>query len=239
MMGLLGRRSGRVALGAAAAMAVTAGIAYASIPGASGTIYACALNNVGTIRLIDPSKSGLRGRCTHSETAVSWNQKGQPGSPGPKGDTGAPGAPGAKGDTGAPGAKGDPGPQGEPGAPGAKGDTGAPGANGVSGYQVVTASTQIAAGTEIVGTIPCPAGKQATGGGWTTGDNAADVNVVGSGPTSDGVAWTGGMFNSGTTSHSLTLSVICITAPTASPAQALSRTAEAPVFRTVERGSTG
>ena len=104
----------------------------------------------------------------------------------------------------------------------------------MSGYEVLTASTQIPAGTGITGTLPCPAGKQATGGGWTTGDNATDVNVVGSGPTSDGAAWTGGMFNTGATSHSLTLSVICITAPTGARAQTLERAVDAPVFRTVE-----
>ena len=42
------------------------------------------------------------------------------------------------------------------------------------------------------------------------------------------------MFNTGTTSHSLTLSVICITAPTGARAQTLERAVDAPVFRTVE-----
>jgi hypothetical protein len=297
---LLARRSGRIAVGATAALALTTGIAYASMSGGSGTIYACALNNVGTIRLIDPSKSGLAGRCSSVEKPVSWNQKGQPGSagpkgdpgpagakgdtgaagapgakgdPGPKGDTGAQGetgAPGAKGDTGAqgaagekgdkgdtgaqgatgakgdtgaqgaagaPGAKGDKGDTGAQGAPGAKGDTGAQGPPGLPGYQIVTAATGIPAGVEIVGTLPCPAGKKATGGGWTTTDNDFQVQVIGSGPTADGGAWTGGMYNTGTLTQQLTLSVMCITAPGSSSEQAQSRRAEEPVFTVVDRSS--
>lgn len=49
------------------------------------------------------------------------------------------------------------------------------------------------------------------GGGWTTTDNNFQVTVVGSGPTPDGTGWTGGMYNSGTLTQQLTLSVICIT----------------------------
>ena len=51
-------------------------------------ITACKLNNVGTIRLIDPSRSGLAGNCSNLETEISWNQKGPAGATGPKGDTG-------------------------------------------------------------------------------------------------------------------------------------------------------
>ena len=40
-----------------------AGIAYSSIPDASGTYTACMLNNVGTLRLIDPAKSSVLGHC--------------------------------------------------------------------------------------------------------------------------------------------------------------------------------
>jgi hypothetical protein len=251
MKGLLARRSGRVMGSTGAALAITAGIAYAAIPDSGGTIYACSLNHVGTIRLIDPAKSGLQGRCSSLETQVSWNQKGQPGAagakgdPGPKGDTGATGAAGDKGDkgdtgaagaAGAAGAKGD---KGDPGAAGAKGDTGATGAtgaagaNGASGYQIVTAATGIPGGIEIIGTLACPAGKRATGGGWTTTDNDYRVNVIGSGPTADGGAWTGGMYNTGTLTAQVTLTAICITVPGSSP-QALARTAEGPVFTEVK-----
>jgi hypothetical protein len=133
----------------AGAVAVLAGggIAYAAIPDSgTGVFHACVLNNVGTVRLIDPSRSGLLGRCdTRFETAVSWNAQGQPGpagpqgEPGPKGDAGPQGEPGPKGDTGATGPQGEPGPKGDTGAtgpqgePGPKGDTGAPGAQGEPG----------------------------------------------------------------------------------------------------------
>jgi hypothetical protein len=104
---------GRVALIALAVGLVTAGLAYATIPDSNGVYTACKLNATGTIRLIDPSLSGLLGRCNASlETQISWNQKGQ------KGDPGAAGAPGAKGDPGAPGEKGEKGDKGDKGDPG-------------------------------------------------------------------------------------------------------------------------
>jgi hypothetical protein len=105
----------------------------------------------------------------------------------------------------------------------------------VSGYQVVQAATGIPAGIEIVGTLPCPPGKKATGGGWTTTDNNYQVVVVGSGPTNDGSGWTGGMYNSGTLTAQLTLTALCISAPGARPDSAQG---PAPVFATVAPGSS-
>ena len=64
------------------------------------------------------------------------NFKGDPGTPGEKGDKGDPGAPGEKGekgDPGTPGAPGEKGDKGDPGAPGEKGDKGDPGAPGEKG----------------------------------------------------------------------------------------------------------
>jgi hypothetical protein len=71
-----------------------AGYAYASIPDSgTGTFHGCVLNNIGTIWLIDPSKSGLLVRCDAKlETAIAWNQQGQAGA---KGDTGATGPAGS------------------------------------------------------------------------------------------------------------------------------------------------
>src|SRR5215475_6212769 len=122
-----GRRSRRIAIGVGATMALSAGIAYAT-GGGGNVIYACKLKSVGTVRLIEPGRSGLQGRCSSRETAVTWNQKGQPGAAGAKGDTGATGAQGLKGDTGATGAQGLKGDTGATGAQGLKGDTGATGA---------------------------------------------------------------------------------------------------------------
>ena len=145
--------------------------------------------------------------------------QGATGAAGAMGPTGIAGAAGATGAAGAKGATGAQGPSGAPGAAGAQGATGATGpqgeqgaagASGVSGYQKIDASTGIPAGIEITGTLFCPAGKKAVGGGWLTTDNNFQVNVVGSGPTADGNGWTGGMYNTGTLTQQLTLSVICL-----------------------------
>jgi hypothetical protein len=104
----LGRRSRQIAIGVGAAMALSAGLAYAAASGGSTVITACELNNIGTIRLIQPGRSGLQGRCSNLETQISWNQQGPAGTAGPKGDTGPAGP---KGDTGAAGPQGATGPQ--------------------------------------------------------------------------------------------------------------------------------
>ena len=66
-----------VALGAAG------GVAYSSIPDAQGVIHACYSNTAtGALRVIDTDGSGI---CRGDETALDWNQQGQPG---PTGHTG-------------------------------------------------------------------------------------------------------------------------------------------------------
>jgi hypothetical protein len=133
-------RGRRIAAVTVVIAAISGGIAYAT-ESDSTVITACSLNNVGTLRLITPGLSGLRGHCSALETELQWNQQGPAGAPGPKGDTGAQGAPGPKGDTGAQGPQGAPGPKGDTGAQGpqgdtgAKGDTGAPGPKGDAGAQ--------------------------------------------------------------------------------------------------------
>jgi hypothetical protein len=136
-------RGRRIAAATVVIAAISGGIAYAT-DSSSTVITACSLNNVGTLRLITPGRSGLSGHCSALETQLQWNQQGPAGAPGPTGDTGAPGP---KGDTGAQGPQGDPGaqgaqgPKGDTGAqgpqgdPGAKGDTGAPGPKGDTGPQ--------------------------------------------------------------------------------------------------------
>jgi hypothetical protein len=176
-------RRGRVAVAAAAALAVSGGIAYASIPDAGGVVHACLLKNVGTIRVIDTAKSGLPGHCSNVETELTWNQKGEAGAPG------------------------------APGAPGAQGAQGAPGADGVSGYEVVTASEEVLGGAVWFGTVRCPAGKVATGGGFTNSPASFDTVVNASGPAFDATAWTGSVRNNGGSSVQTTVSVICIDAP--------------------------
>jgi hypothetical protein len=112
MRGFLSGGGGRVAAATLAVVAVTAGVAYATNPGSGGKFTACVLNRVGTIRLIDSAKTGLRGKCSKRETKVTWNAKGPvgpagatgpagTGAPGPKGNTGPAGLTGPTGDTGA------------------------------------------------------------------------------------------------------------------------------------------
>jgi hypothetical protein len=128
-------------------VALAGGIAWAAIPAADGTYTACRLNNVGTVRLIDPSlpSSSLLGHCTSAETQITWNKggptgpKGPPGDKGPTGDKGPVGSngptgdKGPTGDAGSKGATGDKGPAGDAGSDGAPGDKGPTGDKGPNG----------------------------------------------------------------------------------------------------------
>jgi len=101
--------------------------------------------------------------------------------------------------------------QGPTGPQGATGPQGPTGADGVSGYEIVSASAAIGPGVIAFGTIPCPAGKHVTGGGWTLDDPIGrDVFVNQSGPNSDGTGWTGSIENTNTSGLvTVTLSAIC------------------------------
>jgi type VI secretion system secreted protein Hcp len=96
----LGKGSIAIVAGAAVVLAV-AGVAAATIPSADNVIHGC-YSGSGALRVIDTSTT----QCSNKETAISWNQKGDPGEPGAPGTAGAPGAAGAPGPTG---------PQGSPG----------------------------------------------------------------------------------------------------------------------------
>ena len=104
-----------------ASAAAGVGVATAAIPDATQTYTACMLNNVGTLRLIDPSLGAHNpmGHCFVWETTVTWDQKGQLGAPGPAGPTGAAGPSGPAGPPGATGPAGTAGPPGPPGPAGA------------------------------------------------------------------------------------------------------------------------
>ncbi len=111
-----------IALTTVSALALAAGVAYATIPDDQGVIHACYKTDNGQLRVVDV---GGGSGCGPSESAVTWNQTGPPGAPGPQGP------------------KGDPGPQG---VPGPQGDPGADGQPGISGYTVVHDSTEARAG---------------------------------------------------------------------------------------------
>jgi hypothetical protein len=159
---------------------------------------------------------------------------GPQGLTGPKGDTGAQGPTGPKGDTGAQGPAGPTGatgPQGPAGPTGAtgpqgltgpKGDTGPQGPagpagpNGASGYQLKQASTPLAPGLIVVGTLLCDPGKVAVGGGWNVNAEQAlnfNAHVIRSSPTADGKGWTGAYYNPGGPTPTVTFYSICLDGP--------------------------
>jgi hypothetical protein len=92
---------------AIAVVVAVGGIAYAAIPGSSGTIQGCYQKKNGNLRLVESASE-----CRNSEQPISWNQKGEPG---PPGTAGRPGPPGPEGDQGPPGPPGPPGVKGDPG----------------------------------------------------------------------------------------------------------------------------
>jgi hypothetical protein len=69
---------------AVALVAAVAGVAYAAIPGTDGVISGCYAKG-GDLRVIDAEAGSY---CKSGETALSWNQIGQQGPIGPKGDPG-------------------------------------------------------------------------------------------------------------------------------------------------------
>jgi hypothetical protein len=159
----LRKRAARIALVSVALFAGAAGVAYGTqaltqTSTATSQIFACQLNNVGTIRIV---AAGVA--CTKYETLISWNvqgAKGEAGPAGPVGPAGTPGAPGAGVSVallaasdpnclfggsrftafdgvsyacnGSPGAAGTPGSNGAPGADGVDGTPGADGTDGIS-----------------------------------------------------------------------------------------------------------
>src|SRR5690242_1795373 len=215
----LGRRTRRIVIAAGAVLAVSAGAAYAAGSN-TDVVYACKLNHAGTIRLIDPSHSGLAGKCTRAETQISWNRQGPAGAAGPAGQQGPKGdmgLQGPKGDTGLQGPKGDTGLQGPKGDTGPQGAPGAPGTNGLAGIHIISASTPSGPNTVVNGVLNCPAGQIAIGGGFTTvPPGAAPVPgayVSSSAPTPDGLGWDGATVNTSSQTVTITLETTCVNAP--------------------------
>jgi hypothetical protein len=73
------------------AVALAAGVAYATIPDGQGVIHACYKTDNGQLRIVDDAD------CNPSETSLSWSQVGPEGLAGAKGDAGPKGDPGADG----------------------------------------------------------------------------------------------------------------------------------------------
>lgn len=94
---ILGSWRGRLALAVAALFAIAGGIAYASIPDASGVIHGCYRTS------LDDQKGQLRvvseaGNCRSNELPIDWSVTGPPGPPGADGADGQDGEDGQDGD---------------------------------------------------------------------------------------------------------------------------------------------
>jgi hypothetical protein len=152
-------RKGLVATGVALAVVVTGSAVRASIPDSgTGVISGCYRDANGSLRVID-AEAGQT--CGSSETPLIWNQLGPPGPEGPQGPAGPQGPQGPAGPDGPPGPTGPPGPQGPQGPAG----------------QIDTAG--VASDAEFPPglhrrQVTCPAGFEATGGGYQVNGFPAD-----------------------------------------------------------------
>jgi hypothetical protein len=72
------------------------------------------------------------------------------------------------------------------------------------------------------GTIPCPGGKKAVGGGINDdgGGLGSNVFVLGTAPKPDGSAWVSAMQNQSGATVNVTAYAVCVTAPTSAAAPA-------------------
>jgi hypothetical protein len=95
------RPSPATCIAVAALVVATAGVTYAAIPAADGTIHGCYTNMRGTLRVVDDGVA-----CESLETALTWSQTGPHGATGAPGPTGAMGAAGPQGPAGAAGPAG-------------------------------------------------------------------------------------------------------------------------------------
>jgi hypothetical protein len=147
-------------------LAVAGSVAYATIPDDGKVFHACMLNNLGTIRLIDPTlpSTNFMSKCSALESPVSWNQSGQQGIQGIQGPAGTAGADGKNGIDGKNGLDGKDGAPGTPGAAGKDGKDGLTGTNGLDGKDGARgndgASCLTADGTQAVPSCVGPQGSK-------------------------------------------------------------------------------
>jgi collagen triple helix repeat protein len=194
-------RSRRIVILACVAVALSAGVAYAAIPGSSGAINGCYEKRTGILRVID-AEAGKS--CLSIETPISWNQKGLKGEAGPAGSAGPQGNPGPEGPAGPRGPQGEAGPAGPKGEPGADGKglsaQSCPAGKYVRGIDAagglvcenlptpslsvvkVDHSVRVPFGGASVAGATCPEGYKLVGGGWGATDaisDGADVHDYG------------------------------------------------------------
>ena len=194
MKRFIGRGARRIAPVAVVGLAVTGGVAYASIPdqsgdagastGQSGTsLYACVTQRFQTLNLV-----GARTPCPAGQRKISLLS---PGPPGPRGKTGKPGPRGKTGPrglvgvSGVAGPAGPTGPMGPPGPIGPVGERGAVGPTGPAGATGDAGPIGPAGATGDVGPIG-PAGATGDVGPIGPAGAKGDVGPIGpAGATGD------------------------------------------------------
>jgi len=145
-----------LALVVVGAAALSAGVAYATIPDAGGVIHGCYVKSNGLLRVYDTTgtaKTPVSTPCLKDEAPLNWNETGPQG---PKGDTGPQGPQGAKGDKGD---KGDTGAQGPAGAQGPQGVQGPPGpATAPTLYQSFGPDVPMSNANPVLSSVTVPPG---------------------------------------------------------------------------------
>ncbi|OLE22416.1 MAG: hypothetical protein AUG49_19230 [Catenulispora sp. 13_1_20CM_3_70_7] len=169
-------------------LVVGSGVALGTI-GGNGAVDSCYSKANGTLRVVDPSVS----QCRDGETRLAWAQT---PAQGPKGELGAAGATGDPGTQGPQGPKGQTGDHGFLGFVGPQGPAGPPGNHG---YVIVRGEQRdLPPLGAVLGTVACPPGKTAVGGGFELENakveqNEADAYMSGWKVTARG-GITGGTF---------------------------------------------
>ena len=184
------------------AMLVTTLAVVASASGTVRDLITGAQIRDGSITSRDIANHTLIRKDLSSKLVTSL--RGQTGPAGPAGPAGPQGEKGATGDRGPAGSQG---PEGPPGAQGPQGPKGDPG--GLAGYEIVTSAPQSVAASDIsVGTVNCPSGKVAVGGGAKVAD-PANVFIIDTYPNADGSGWTATVGNVGASDSTYTVSAVC------------------------------
>jgi hypothetical protein len=172
-------RGARFVLVAGAALALGAGVAYATIPSSNGVIHACYRvaddDRKGNLRVVNDPAS-----CNTNESALQWNQQG------PKGDQGPQGI------------------QGERGPQGPQGPAGPAGASRVDyvveeftvahGHIRPEDGTLVGANLRLV-TVRCPSGLHAIAGGISLKAGARELEIQQSRPEPGGAGWVLAVYN--------------------------------------------
>lgn len=161
-------------------VAAVASVGWAMTSADNDKLVACAKKKSGALRLVASAKN-----CRKTERAVTWNQEGVRGLPGPKGVAGEDGLDGEDGI------------DGEDGVDGDDGDDGVDGIDGtdatVKWHYVYDTAVSVQDGTSQVVSAACPAATpQAVNGGYRAPEGApvTTLRVTASAPDGGGTTAT-------------------------------------------------